>query len=135
MRRLLFLLLLLPATARADEPTKDDLKRFENQLTAAHAKVGPSLACIVVSRSDKYPRPATASEPWQLGRFDRDAFLKEDPKRVPLALQLDLSDPESIPDHGFAGGAVVDAAGYVLTNYHGGTRASRTIHSAESDHS
>lgn len=118
MRRLLSLLLLMPAVARADEPLKDELKRFEKQLQAAHANVGPSLACIVVSRSEKYPKPAASAEPWQLGRFDRDAFLKADPKQAALALSLDLANPESIPDHGFAGGAVIDSAGYVLTNYH-----------------
>lgn len=118
MRLLSLALLLAPALARAEPPTKDDLLKFEKQLQAANAKVGPSLACIVVSRSDKYPRPEKTPESWQLGAFNRSVFLKADPKQRALADQLDLSNVESIPDHGFAGGVVIDSAGLVLTNFH-----------------
>jgi serine protease Do len=116
MRRILAILLLVPAAASGQD--KADLARFERQLKAAHANVGPSLACVVVSRSEKYPKLEQPAEPWQLGRFDRDAFLKADPKRKLIVDELDLANPEAVPDHGFSGGAVVDAAGHVLVNYH-----------------
>jgi serine protease Do len=112
-----FAALLVVGPARAEEPTKEDLLKFEKHLKAAHANVGPAMACIVVSRSDKYPKPARTPEPGALGAFDRDAFLKTDPSQSKLADRLDLSKTETIPDHGFAGGMVIDAAGYVLTNY------------------
>jgi len=115
---LLSAFILVPAVARADDPAKEDLLKFETQLKAANAKVGPSLACIVVSRSDKYPKPDKTPEPWQLGAFDPAEFLKANPKKKQLAEQLDLANPESIPDHGFAGGVIVDSTGLVLTNYH-----------------
>ena len=120
--RLIALLLLFALIAPAfadprDEPTKEGLAKLEKQLKTAHAKVGPAIACVVVSRSDKYPKPAKAPEPWQLGGFDRNAFLKANPTQARLADQLDLSNTETIPDHGFAGGLVLDSTGSVLTNY------------------
>lgn len=118
MRLLTLALLLVSAISRADEPSKDELLKFEKQLQAAHKSVGPSLACIVVSRSDQYPKPAQPQEPWRLGGFDRAAFLKANTNRNDLADRLDLSNVQSIPDHGFAGGVVIDSAGLVLTHYH-----------------
>ena len=56
------------------------------------------------------PEPASAAS-------NREAFLKAEPTKSKLADQLDLSKPDSIPDHGFAGGIVIDATGLVLTNY------------------
>ena len=127
----------------ADEPTKE-LAKLEKQLKAAHANVGPAIACVVVSRSDKYPKPAKRLEPGRLGGFDRDAFLKAEPGKARLADRLDLSNPETIPDHGFAGGIVIDSAGLVLTNYHtidgatkiyvhipGGTGSYADLHAAD----
>ncbi len=111
-----FLLLAFVASASAVDTTKDDLAKLEKQLRAAHENVGPAIVCVVVSRSDQYPKPPKAAEPWQLGGFDRAAFLKAEPTKTKLADQLDLSKTETIPDHGFAGGLVLDAEGHVLTN-------------------
>ncbi|HEY3788582.1 MAG TPA: trypsin-like peptidase domain-containing protein [Urbifossiella sp.] len=111
------LVLIAPHPGLADQPTRDDLLKFEKRLKAAHANVGPAIACVVVSRSDKYPRPERTPETGQLGGFDREAYLKANPGKNDLADQLDLSKPESIPDHGFAGGVVIDSSGLVLTNY------------------
>jgi S1-C subfamily serine protease len=110
-------LLLAAPAVRADEPTREELRKLERQLVAANANAGPAIACVVVSRSDKYPRSERTLEPGQLGGFDREAFLKETPSALKLANQLDLSRPDTIPDHGFAGGLVIDAAGLVLVNY------------------
>lgn len=110
--------LAAPPLRGDDDPTKEDLLKLEKRLKAAHASAGPAIACVVVSRSDKYPRPERTPEPGQLGGFDRDAFLKNaDPAARKRVEELDLSRPETIPDHGFAGGLVIDAAGLVLVNY------------------
>ena len=110
---------LLPG--RAAEPTKPELlQAIEKQLKAIHETAGPAVACVVVSRSELYPKPAKALQPGQLGGFDPKEFIKADPKpgREKLAESLDLSDRDTIPDHGFSGGVVIDAAGLVLANYH-----------------
>lgn len=108
------------APGRTDEPTQRDLlEAIERHLKAAHEAAGPAVACVVVSRSDKYPRAAKAPDhPGQLGGFDLREFLKAEPSKIDLARQLDLSDPRGIPDHGCTGGVVIDAAGFVLVNYH-----------------
>jgi len=119
---LLFLSLFHPAAVTADEPKpRDVLEAFQKQLVTAAATAGPSIACIVVSRSEHYPKAAGQAEsPGKLGAFDPKAFLKADPtpERVQLAKTLDLSDPKTIPDHGYAGGVVIDSAGLILTPYH-----------------
>jgi serine protease Do len=117
-RTLAAVLALFPTVVLAQEPREQDLVRFEKQLKAATADAGPAIACVVVSRSDKYPKPERTPEPWQLGDFHRADFLKANPNLKALAARLDLSDPETIPDHGFAGGVVIDPAGLVLTHYH-----------------
>lgn len=117
-------LLAVRLPVRADEPapvpeTKRQLLDLEARLTAAHDGAGRSVACVVVSRSDKYPKPAKPpAHAGQLGDFDRAAFVKADPAKTALADRLDLSDRANIPDHGSAGGVVIDPAGLILTNYH-----------------
>ncbi|HEY1190246.1 MAG TPA: PDZ domain-containing protein [Gemmata sp.] len=112
-------LLLTAPAARGQEPTKNDLLRaVEKQLRAAHEAAGPCVACVVVSRSDQYPKPP-GGVPGALGAFDRKQFLKDNPRAKPAAVrELDLSDPRTIPDHGFACGVVIDDKGLLLTPYH-----------------
>jgi len=109
---------LLPG--RAAEPMQRDLlEAVERQLTQAHETAGPAVACVVVSRSDKYPKPAKPPDhAGQLGAFDPAAFPNAEPGQAVLAGRLDLSRAQDIADHPFAGGVVIDAAGLVLTNYH-----------------
>jgi serine protease Do len=116
------LLAALAAAAPAQEPPKPSelLVAIEKQLRAATEAAGPSVACVVVSRSDRYPRPVGPDEPGKLGGFDLKEFLKTNPApgAARLAAALDLSDPRNIPDNGFACGVVIDPAGLVLTPYH-----------------
>ena len=117
---LIALCFCLPATARAQEPKhRELLEAFQKQLATVAVEAGPSVACVVVSRSEHYP-PITSDTPGRLGSFDPQAFLKTDssPERIKLARALDLANSRSIPDHGFAGGIVIDSAGLILTPYH-----------------
>jgi serine protease Do len=114
-----FLALCSFAAAPAAEPTRPELLlALEKQLKAAGESAGPAVACVVVSRSDRYPKLADEETPGRLGGFDRNDFLKTHPDQKRLALALDLSDPLTIADHGYACGVVIDAAGLVLTPYH-----------------
>jgi serine protease Do len=119
---LVLLALCAPAAARAEEPKQRDLlEAVEKQLKATAETAGPSIVCVVVSRSDRYPKPAKADDtPGRLGGFDPKEFLKNDASagRAALAKSLDLADPRTIPDHGYAGGVVIDPSGLVLTPYH-----------------
>jgi serine protease Do len=112
--------LVLPG-GRAAEPTeKELLAAFQKQLRAVSESAGPSVVCVVVSRSDAYPKPASPDRPGRLGGFDPGEFLKADPSpaRAGLARRLDLSDPGRVADHGSGGGVVIEPAGLVLVNYH-----------------
>jgi serine protease Do len=109
--------------AKGEEPDyRKLLAAFETQLKETATTAGPSIACVVVSRSDFYPKPANPnSTPGKLGGFDPREFLKNDPnntQRVKLAQSLNLADSSTIPDHGYSGGVVIDPAGYILTPYH-----------------
>ncbi|MBA4188812.1 MAG: hypothetical protein C0467_12505 [Planctomycetaceae bacterium] len=107
--------------ARGDEPKYVDLlAAVQKQLKDTVATAGPSIATIVVSRSEHYPKAGPADTPGKLGGFDPKEFMKTDPgiERARLARSLDLSDVNSIAEHGYAGGVVIDAEGYVLTPYH-----------------
>lgn len=115
----LLLLLTGPITLTAQEPTKADLLRaVEKQLQAAHETAGPSVACVVVSRSDRYPPRPSTDAPGTLGGFDAKQYLKDHPQAPGAARALDLSDVQNIPDHGFACGVVIDEKGLILTPYH-----------------
>lgn len=107
------------APVRAAEPTKDDvLLAIEKQLRVANELAGPAVACVVVSKSDRYPKPTDADKPGRLGGYDIREFLKANPTEERLAKQLDLADARTIADHGYAGGVVIDPAGLILTPYH-----------------
>jgi serine protease Do len=112
-------LLLVPASNRAAEPTQREfLDAIERQLTAAREKAGPAVACVVISRSDRYPKPSDPPRPGILGSFDPAEYRQAHPEQTDLARRLNLRDPASIPDHSYAGGVVIDPAGLVLVTYH-----------------
>jgi serine protease Do len=97
---------------------REILNQFQAQLKQVAAKALPTVACIVVSRSDRYPKlPGAVDTPGKLGPFDRQEFLKSNPDKTKLADTLDLSLQERIPDHGCVNGVVIDPAGLILTTY------------------
>lgn len=108
------------SSSRSDEPKEPELlKAVERQLKAVYETAGPVVAWVVVSRSEKYPKPSRPPEhPGQLGGFDPKAFTAAHPGSAELARQLDLSDPVGIPDHTAAGGVILNSTGLILTNYH-----------------
>lgn len=111
--------LALAAPVRADEPNaRAYLEAVEKQLKAVHEKAGASVACVVVSRSELYPKPAKPpAHPGQFGDYSPSAFLKENPGKASLAAHLDLADVRNAAAHSYTGGVVVDAAGLVLTTF------------------
>lgn len=107
----------LAAAQPAREPNKADLVlAVEKQLRTASETVGPSVALVVVSRSDRYPKPAAPAPPGKLGTFDRAEFLKltNDGR---AAVEHDLSDPRTAVNHDCACGVVVGADGLILTPF------------------
>src|SRR6185437_13096917 len=83
----------------------------------------PSIACILVSRSDKYRARAVAQpqSPGHLGRFDLQEILRRIDRESAEALtlrRLDLSNPNTVPES-YGSGIVLDAKeGLVLTLAH-----------------
>jgi serine protease Do len=147
----LFAALTLVAALPAREPTKQELLvAIEKQLKSASETAGPCVGCVVVSRSDRYPKSATtADQLGKLGGYDVKEFLKLNlaPADAVLAKALDLSDVRNIPDNGYACGVVIDPAGLILTPYHvvegatkvyvhlpGKTGSYANIHAADSRH-
>ncbi|MCI0637673.1 MAG: PDZ domain-containing protein [Gemmataceae bacterium] len=91
----------------------------------AIAAAEPSIACILVSRSDSYRHfgqpPPGPEGTGKLGGFEPQLVrppqgLSEEDKKD-LIRKLDLADPQHVPE-AFGSGVVIDPAGLVLTNYH-----------------
>ena len=114
--------LTLGAALPAREPTKQELlAAVEKQLKTAAETAGPCVGLVVVSKSDRYPKPIGAAEqPGKLGGYDLKEFLKLNPAPgdARVGISLDLSDPKNLSDHGYACGVVIDPSGLVLTPYH-----------------
>jgi S1-C subfamily serine protease len=101
----------------------DDLQKalaLQRVMQNVIAQAEPSIACVLVSRSDYYQRPAAGDG--RLGSFDpktlsqrRDIKTKEALEQ--LCKKLDMADPGYVPP-AFGSGVVIDAAGLILTNYH-----------------
>lgn len=80
-----------------------------------------SIACILVSRSDKYAElgegPSSQAS-GKLGGFNvpRLGRFADGPRRD-LIRRLDLANPETVPES-YGSGIIIDANGLVLTNFH-----------------
>ena len=113
--RAIFLFALLgPApTGQAAEPLAD----LQERVQQAIARVEPSVACILVSRSAEYKQfdaaPPDASS-GKLGRFDAavgpPGFGEPGDRRRKLLLSLDLSHPDHVPES-YGSGVVLDETG------------------------
>ena len=101
---------------------------LQQAMQRAIARAEPSIACILVSRSDAYQRLGlgpSSEKPGRLGGYDpgdaveRSAALRNlsELERRELARRLDLADPDHVPE-AFGSGVVTDGKGLILTNYH-----------------
>lgn len=126
----LLALALCPPPVSADEPALDREKALALQRLVQRiiTRAEPSIACVLVSRSDAYRRLGladTAPTPGRLGSLDSDALeralerLPGESKatRLQMRRKLDLADPAHVPQS-FGSGVVLDADGLILTNYH-----------------
>jgi S1-C subfamily serine protease len=114
----LLLVWTLCVRAGADDD-QADLKQalaLQKVMQKAIRNAEPSIACILVSRSDAYRRLGLAPTPGKPGKLG--GFIK---KNIDIFdndwKKLDLSLPDTIPE-AFGIGVVIDAKGLILTNYH-----------------
>ncbi|HEV3144633.1 MAG TPA: trypsin-like peptidase domain-containing protein [Gemmataceae bacterium] len=131
LSRLFGLLLLLSTSGPVrgdDDPLKQALA-LQAAVENVIAKAEPSIACILVSRSEKYQdrdmamfqRVHPSGEPGNLGDFDfewaRGKFEPIGSPKLAVAKRLDLAAPDHVPDS-YGSGVVIDNSGLVLTDYH-----------------
>lgn len=119
------LVLALAGIARAEPPAEAvALQKAVHQVIES---AEPSIACVLVSRSDKYARlgeGSTGAE-GQLGGFRLDRPLGfPDAARKDLIKRLDLANPETVPES-YGSGVVIHESGLVLTNFHVIDRATK----------
>jgi serine protease Do len=129
MRRMAYLaplavVVLLPVSTRSQERNRfADVLALQEAVHQSIERAEPAIACILVSRSDKYRlyTPAEPKSPGKLGRFDmRSATLgvDRDSDEYKAIARLDLSDPNNVPES-YGSGVVLDAKnGLVLTMAH-----------------
>src|SRR4051812_6381804 len=103
----------LLAGAQLPGANEEDLRQalaLQKVMQQAIARVEPSVACVLVSRSDAYQRLGFGSDkdrPGRLGDFDPDlaesAHGVSGEDRSKLRARLDLADPNHVPQ-GFGSG-------------------------------
>lgn len=131
---LVFLTLGAPLVM-ADEPRLRDALVLQEAFQEAIKKAEPSIACILVSRSDVYQRwfgqTIPEDQPGRLGAFhpafailrvppgdeERVKELRKNRPEIELKKLFDLGDPANVPE-AFGSGVVINSKGLVLTNYH-----------------
>jgi serine protease Do len=109
-----------------DQPRAADLQALQDQIQNVIKRAEPSIACVLVSRSDAYGA-APDEGSGKLGGFDASSIF-----RIPLGddgressreqrrllKSIDLSSPDVVPES-FGSGIVLDAdKGLILTNAH-----------------
>jgi serine protease Do len=118
------ILLLPPASARSQERDHlADVLALQDAVHRSIARAEPSIACILVSRSQKYRalERGRSQRPGKLGGFNlrppRPGFRENDPQFQELR-RLDLSDPNNVPESYGSGVVIDDKEGLVLTLAH-----------------
>jgi serine protease Do len=121
MSRLAAIVLLtaLVGAVRAEPPP--DAIALQKAVHKVIDAAEPSIACVLVSRSDKYadlgegpPAPGAG----KLGEFNVPRVVKfGDGAKRELIRRLDLANPDTIPES-YGSGVVIDEHGLILTNFH-----------------
>jgi serine protease Do len=116
--------LALTAAARAEDPAPGaEAAQLQRAAQAAIRRAEPSIACVLVSRSDAYRRHEVGSAPDTPGRLGGFApppevgFRGQPTERERALRALDLSNPATAPES-FGSGVVIDPSGLVLTCAH-----------------
>src|ERR1700676_4442225 len=99
-----------------------ELQMLQDALRKVINTADPSVACILVSRSERYRdfNALPAGSEGRLGGFDprpHIALFVGDQSRRELIPRLDLASSEPLPES-YGSGVIIDAAGLVLTNFH-----------------
>ncbi len=121
VRALPLLVLAAPAPGQ-ERPRLADVRALQEAVQQAIDRAEPSVACILVSRSEAYREygAAPSGAPGQLGRFDSarhlQGFFDQDARRQKI-LSLDLSHPDTVPES-YGSGVVLDESGLILTHAH-----------------
>ena len=118
--RLAVLSLALAGVAAAAPPA--EVAALQQYLRQIGEAAEPSIACVLVSRSDAYENtfhqgPSAAGD-GRLGDFrppPTTRFVSAAQRE--LIRRLDLAHPETVPE-GYGSGVVIDDRGLVLTNFH-----------------
>src|SRR5690242_17469630 len=105
----------------ADKTVLKDALALEAALQEVIQQAEPSIACVIVSRSDAYQKvfqePAPRS-PGQLGGFHLRGTLLRGEDYQDESKRYDLSHPDHVPE-AYGSGVVIDnEALLILTNYH-----------------
>jgi serine protease Do len=121
MRCLLTAAGILATAASVDSQSKE-LVALQEAVRKIIDDNEPSVACILVSRSERYRDFGTpvSSQPGKLGTFDAKNELSRinlEQGRKELLRRLDLSSPDPLPES-YGSGVVVDAGALILTHYH-----------------
>jgi serine protease Do len=120
-------LLALAVPARAADKPAAELAALEKAIQQVIDEAEPSIACILVSRSDGYGQfgavPSEDKVSGKLGGFEAERFLRaaaeaRDEKRRRQILQFDLSNPATVPESYGSGVVIDDKQDLVLTCAH-----------------
>jgi S1-C subfamily serine protease len=140
------LTLVVGQASAAEPPTLTSALALQDAFQEAIRVAEPSIACVLVSRSDIYQRwfghTIPRDNPGQLGGFNPETVSLRVPRQDydqemlnsllkkkryerfnprdrnrELARAYDLSDPTNVPES-YGSGVVINQKGLILTNYH-----------------
>lgn len=111
--------LILSATSAW--PQNREIEVLQKAVRRVIQEAEPSVACILVSRSERYKEfNALSNGPeGKLGGFDprTNTPFAADPSKKELIRRLDLGGADPLPES-YGSGVVIDASGLILTHFH-----------------
>jgi serine protease Do len=121
MPRLVPVLVLAAAVGAARAAPPPEVVALQKTFHSLIDSAKPSIACVLVSRSDKYAQLGQGPSDGARGKLD-GFNLTGRPRFGPAAQKdlirrLDLANPETVPE-AYGSGVVIDDSGLILTNFH-----------------